>query len=186
MKLTPSFFVQQPILRPALREVQRLFSRGQRIHLPGKFALQVCSLILVNDPFFRQFVDHGGDFRHLLTSLFLFLNGPQVADCIPRRFPVVLITIPPLFSLPYILFGCAMISHELDNFRTAKVRWFTRTTKSPPGIPQKSPFGVRRMSTRQIPGDPNWKSRAWKAKGGPGVGWGSGGWGQQQTSRIAK
>lgn len=123
MKLTPSFFVQQPIF------VRLLRSGGERIHLPGQFALQIRRLVLVNDPFLGQPVDHGSNLRQLLARLLLLLDGPQVTDRIPCGLAIVLITIPALFSLPYIFLGCLVISHELDNFRTAKVHLITGNSK---------------------------------------------------------
>jgi hypothetical protein len=119
MKLTPSFFVQQPILRLGF----------QGIHLPGQLALQICRLILVYNTLLGQPVDHGSNLRQLLTGRLILLYSPQVTDRIPRGLAIVLVTIPALFSLPYVFLRCLMISHEHDNFRTAKVRAFTGITK---------------------------------------------------------
>ena len=119
MKLTPSFFVQRPILSPGL----------QGIHLPGQFALQICRLVLVDDTLLGQLIDHGSNLRQLLAGCFILLDRPQVTDRIPRGLAIVFVTIPAFFGLPYIFLGCLMISHELDNFRTAKVRAITGITK---------------------------------------------------------
>ena len=161
MKLTPSFFVQQPILSPSppagyqsllsfCRHIpacgQPLFCRRQRIHLPGELALQVCRFVLVDHALFSEFIDHGSNFRQLFASFPMLFYGTEVTNRIPRGFPVIFIAIAALFGLPYILLGCAMISHELDNFRTAKVRPFTRTTKSTAANSPKSLAGKPAVS----------------------------------------
>ena len=128
MKLTPSFFVQS---------YNNLFC-SQRIYLPGQLALQVRRFVLVNDPFLGQPVDHRSNLRQLLARRLLLLDSPQFTDRIPRGLAIILITIPALFGLPYIFLGCLVISHELDDFRTAKVRSKPRTTKSDPHVPPKS------------------------------------------------
>jgi hypothetical protein len=75
----------------------------------------------VNDAFFSQLVDHRGYFRQFFTSFLLYLDIPQIPDRITGGFTIVTITIPALGGLPYIFFGCLMICHVLDIFRTAKV-----------------------------------------------------------------
>jgi hypothetical protein len=127
--------IQLVIFRPARPEPleNQLLSGGsrssQRIHPPGEFAFQIGSLILVDDPLFRQLVDHRGHFRQFITSFLLYLDLLQVTDCITGSFTVIAVTIPALFSLPYIFFRCLVICHELDIFRTAKVSPYTGNTK---------------------------------------------------------
>ena len=83
----------------------------------------------MDNAFFSQFIDHAGDLRQTFTRLLLILNNPQVTDRISRGLAIVAIAIPTLIGLPYIFFGCLMICHELDIFRTAKVSLIAGITK---------------------------------------------------------
>jgi hypothetical protein len=107
----------------------RLFGSSQGIHLAGELALQIGGLVLVDDAFFSQFVDHGSDFGQLFACFLLHLDLSQVPDRITGGLAIVAITIPALVGLPYIFFGCLVICHELDIFRTAKVRRCAGNTK---------------------------------------------------------
>jgi len=122
---------RRPPGRPVRSDVLLGGSSGstQGIDPPGKLPLQVRRLVLVNDPLLSQFVDHRGYFRQFFTSFLLYLDLLQIADRITGSFAVIAVTIPALFSLPYIFFCCLVICHELDIFRTAKVRPLAGTTK---------------------------------------------------------
>ena len=117
--------LQQTILQTQkILSVGRLLGSGrstQAIHLASQLALQVRCLVLVDNAFFSQLVDHGSYLGQLVPSFFTPLDRPQVTDRVTCGLAIVTITIPALVGLPYVFFGCLVICHELDIFRTAKV-----------------------------------------------------------------
>lgn len=104
-------------------------SSVQAVDLTSQLALQICCLISVDNAFFSQLVDHGGNLGQLLASFFTPLDRPQVTDSVTRGLAIVTVTIATLVGLPYVFFGCLVICHEVNNFRTAKVSLITQNTK---------------------------------------------------------
>jgi len=75
------------------------------VDLQCQLRLQVRCLILVNNVFLGQFVDHGYHFRILLDSLFLAGFRTEILDGIPCGFGAVAVIQPSGFRLLRSFYG---------------------------------------------------------------------------------
>ena len=83
-----------------------------RIHLLLQLALQIRSLILMNNPTLRQLVNHSRYLRQLLPGTLLIIARPQLTNGITRSLAIIFIPFPALGSLTHIFLRSLVISHS--------------------------------------------------------------------------